>query len=116
MVCHQSIRRLTMPKTPKSRAFYVITLRSGAKQNDLKEFLLKEWIPATRATPGCISVEMWEDHRSRAGYMILELWENKQIHFQNVSKLWGEEKKDVFQKLGQYGIMESNWGGEIINE
>ncbi len=105
-----------MAKIPKSRAFYLITLKSGAKLSELKDFLLKEWIPATKATSGCLSVEMWEDHYGRAGYMILELWESKQVHFQNVSRLWGEEKKDVFQRLHQYGIMESNWGGEIIYE
>lgn len=98
-----------------SRSFYVITLRSGVKKEDLKKFLETEWIPATRSTPGCLEVELWDDHQDRAGYHVCELWENKEVHFQNVTKLWNVDKKDVYLKLAKYGIMELRFSGDVID-
>lgn len=99
----------------RARIFYVLTLKSDVKKKDLRKFLEKEWLPALRAEPGCSKVELLDTYHDRAGYCISELWESKEAHMKGSSHLWGEAKKDLYSKMGDYAFMELLWQCTILD-
>lgn len=98
-----------------SRIFYVVTVKSNVKKKDLRKFIEKEWLPTIRDVPGCLAIELLETYQDRAGYCILELWENQEVHLRNTDEFWGGKGEVLMRKMANYGVLETMWNCTVLD-
>jgi len=98
------------------RVIYILRMKEGVKKSELYEFLIGEWLPALKGARGCIGVEIVDDFAPGSGYTLLELWETRKVHDEEIPKLWYGTHRHIFDRLKEVGEFVFLWEGIILRE
>ncbi len=81
----------------KFRAIHTIELKFDVDREEFEEFMLKEFLPAIKALPGCMDAELLRGYKgnlpgvaqSKVDYAWITLWESVEAN----NKVWSRNGK-----------------------
>jgi len=111
---------------PSFRAIHTIELKPDVDGELFEDFMLREFLPAVRALPGCLEVELLKGYHgelegvapAESDYAWLTLWESVEANNAVWSAQGGHhtpnEIQDVNSKLYYYAVNYSLVGGFTV--
>lgn len=111
---------------PHFRAIHTIELKPDVEREQFEDFMSREFLPTTRALPGCLKVELLKGYKgplvgvaqSRYDYGWMTLWESVEANNAVWSKEGAHHTPDeivaVNAKLNQYATNYSLVGGFTV--
>lgn len=92
---------------PRFRAIHTIELKSDVEGDLFEDFMLREFLPAIRALPGCLGVELLKGYQgdldgvahAESDYGWLSLWESVEANNAVWSKEGTHHTPDQIQKV-----------------
>jgi len=112
---------------PRFRAIHTIELKPNVDREEFEEFMLKEFLPAIKALPGCLDAELLRGYkgdlpgvaRAKVDYAWITLWESVEAN----NRTWSRGGKhytppsimQVTAKLYHYAVSYTLVGGfEVV--